>query len=76
MLQNVIYVRTLERACQLVGEEQLSEFLGLSKVQIRALRNQALPVPHDIFLKLVDVLLDREVVQAKCTEAQRATSDR
>ena len=52
-------MRTLERAVELFhGEQPLAEYLKVPTERLRWWLHGSVPIPNDVFLALVDVLLD------------------
>ena len=52
-----VYIRALDRALELAGDEALAKYLGVSAVRLRGWVARIGPIPEDIFLKLVDLIL-------------------
>jgi len=49
----------LIRAARILGgSDALAEYLGASQQSVHAMLGETLPVPHWIFLKVVDVITD------------------
>lgn len=61
-----IYRRALERGAELLGgEEALARYLRVSPTAVRAWLSGAAPCPGDVFLRVVDLLLERSVEEMK-----------
>lgn len=66
-----VQVRAVRRAAEICGEEKLASRLGVSARQVRLwIRGLAVP-PPDVFLKVVDVLLDHELKEMKRRSSRR-----
>lgn len=58
-MQQAVQIRTLERAVELFnGEQPLAEYLKVPTERLRWWLHGSVPIPNDVFLALVDVLLD------------------
>lgn len=58
-MQQAVQKRTLERAVELfAGEQPLAEHLKVPTERLRWWLHGSVPIPNDVFLALVDILLD------------------
>jgi hypothetical protein len=57
-----VRARALRRACEILGgEAPLSRYLRVSALSVAVWIAGAEPPPTDVFLKAVDVIMDREL---------------
>lgn len=64
--------RALARAIEVFGEQTLSEQIGVPVERMRWWLNGSVPVPHSVFLHLVDLLLEHSLAQLKQEISSRA----
>ena len=66
--QHRVYRVTLERAAEALGGEQfLAAYLDVPRERLRWWLEGSASVPEDVFLKLVDMLLEGELAHLKAT---------
>jgi hypothetical protein len=59
-MENAVHTRSLKRATELLGgAEALATYLNRSPTLVCRWLDGSLPVPDSVFLKVVDLLLDR-----------------
>ena len=65
-MRDMLSARAIERAALIKGGyEQLALSLGVSVGILRSWRAENAPMPGDVFLKIVDILIDDDVDQLK-----------
>jgi hypothetical protein len=67
--------RALERAVEVFGEQTLSEQIGVPVERMRWWLNGSVPVPHNVFLHLVDLLLEHSLAELKQEISSQARPD-
>ena len=65
-MQDLVYIRAIERAAEILGgEHALAARLGIPPQRLRAWTNGFAQVPPDIFLLVVDILVESSIMRSK-----------
>jgi hypothetical protein len=56
-----VRAETLRRAAEIIGEDKLAEQLGVNSEQLTEWKAAQKPVPEDVFLKCVDIVVSETI---------------
>jgi hypothetical protein len=56
-----VRAETLRRAAEIIGEEKLAKELGVSSEQLAEWKGTQTPVPEEVFLKCVDIVVSETI---------------
>jgi len=74
-MRKTVRTLALERSGELLGGERaLAQYLKVSRTGLRSWMSGSVDLPHDLFLKLVDVLLDQDFAELQRDIARAAAS--
>jgi hypothetical protein len=56
-----VHSETLRRAAEIIGDEKLAQELGVSSEQLAEWKTKQKPVPEEVFLKCVDIVVSETI---------------